>query len=193
MPPEIRLSHIAFLVDSVHEAAEVPAKFGFPVGPAESWEGEGTLEIYVGDPSHAARLLLMQPEKEGAYKRALRKRGPGLHHIAVDVLDLEGYILSLAGSGWLLHPRSVETMKEVKVAYLARPGFPALIEVQERESLTTAPFFIRRFEMPIVPDQARLLQALGVTEVEASEDKKWWLTCGDVRFRADGLWASVRE
>lgn len=40
--------------------------------------------------------------KEGAYTRAMKKRGPGLHHIAVDVLNLESFVDDLSGSGWLL-------------------------------------------------------------------------------------------
>lgn len=187
MQPKAQLSHIAFLVASVREAAKIPEKLGFPIGPAESWEGEGTLEIYVGESSHTARLLLMEPEKDGAYKRALQKRGPGLHHIAVNVLNLESYILSLAGSGWLLHPQSIATMKQVKTAYLARPGFPGLIEVQERERLTDAPFFIQRLEMPFTAEQSCLLAALGVEGVERSNDEKSWLTCNEVRFCANDL------
>lgn len=83
----------------------------------------------------ANSLLLMEPIKPGAYQRVLEKRGPGLHHLAIDVLHLEQYIESLAGSGWLLHPVSIKTMKQSQTAYLARPGFPGLIEVQERKEL----------------------------------------------------------
>lgn len=83
MPIQAQLSHIAFLVESAHDSAKKLEQKGFPVGPAESFEGEGTLEIYVGDPSHTSLLLLMQAEGDGAYKRALQKRGPGLHHIAI--------------------------------------------------------------------------------------------------------------
>ena len=54
-------------------------------------------------------------------------------HLAIDVLNLESYIESLAGSGWLLHPISIKTMKQSQTVYLARPGFPGLIEVQERK------------------------------------------------------------
>jgi len=42
-------SHIALLLPSVTKAASRLKIFDFPIGPAQPWEGEGTLEIYVGD------------------------------------------------------------------------------------------------------------------------------------------------
>jgi len=78
-----KINHIAFLVNSVEKAAAIPDLAPFFKGPAETWEGEGTLEIYVGPPEATARLLLMEAVKDGAYRRALQKRGPGLHHIAI--------------------------------------------------------------------------------------------------------------
>ncbi len=93
MQQKVQLSHIAFLVTSAHEAAKVAKKFGFSVSTAESWEGEGTLEIYVGDPSLTNRLLLMEPEHDGAYRRALKKRGPGLQGLGpINPIFFEFYI-----------------------------------------------------------------------------------------------------
>ena len=40
-----QLSHIAFLVPSVTKAATLAGSFDFSVGPAEAWEGEGTLDL----------------------------------------------------------------------------------------------------------------------------------------------------
>lgn len=103
------LNHTAFLVPNVVKSAEYLRQFDFKVGRAEKWDGEGTLEIYVGDlTSEGANLLLMEPVTEGAYSRAMAKRGPGLHHIAIDVLDLESYIDGLSGSDWFLHSKSLK-------------------------------------------------------------------------------------
>ncbi len=185
-----RLSHVAFLVRSADKASAVPSQLGFHIGPAEKWEGEGTLEIYVGEPLFNGRLLLMEPASDGAYLRALQKRGPGLHHIAIDVLNLEAYVTSLSGSGWLLHPKSLLTIGTMKTAYLARPGIPTLIEVQERDSLSDAPLFISKFELPFAVEQMRLISALGVEQLTKSPDADYWLTCGDHRFSATLLWTS---
>ena len=52
-----QLNHIAFLVPSVAEAATVTTNFGFESGLQETWESEGTREIYVGHSSKNGRLL----------------------------------------------------------------------------------------------------------------------------------------
>lgn len=172
----VAVNHVALLVPSVKKAAAVLTREGFPVGPAERWEGEGTLEIYVGKrevekretgergtidraradggtsfaeaPSaQSALLLLMEPVAPGAYRRALDKRGPGLHHIAIDVPSAEAFLAGAPG-GWLLHPRSLETYRRTKTVYLGRPGMPTLIEVQEREPTGGAPF-VERVSLPL--------------------------------------------
>lgn len=89
-------SHVAILVSSVRKAAAYLRQFDFQIGKEEDWDGEGTREIYV-EVAKANSLLLIEPIKPGAYQRALDKRGPGLHHLAIDVLNLEKYIESLAG------------------------------------------------------------------------------------------------
>lgn len=125
-------SHVALLVPSVRKAADHLRQFGFDIGDEETFPE--TLEIYVQGSERNA-LLLMEARDTGSYRKALQKRGPGIHHLAIDVLDLEGFLGSIAGSGWFLHLNSLQTMKEFRTAYLARPGFPALIEVQEKAEL----------------------------------------------------------
>lgn len=161
---QITPSHVAILVPSVRKAAEYLSRFGFQIGAEEVWEGEGTLEIYV-EKDKANSLLLMEPIKPGAYQRALEKRGPGLHHLAIDVMDLEGYIDSLCGSGWLLHPKSVQSMKQFQTAYLARPGFPGLVEVHERAKLSEAPLFVEQVLLPLNTALLGLLKTIGLNTV----------------------------
>lgn len=161
--PSLSLSHVALLVPSVDQAAAVLRSYGFePEAPA-FWEGEGTKEIYVGLPA-ANALLLMEPAKPGAYERALKKRGPGLHHFAIDVPALDPFISSIAGSGWLLHPRSLETIARVRTAYLARPGFPGLIEVHEKEPSGAADF-VTKVRHPLDPELRKLLAPVGLAQL----------------------------
>lgn len=182
-----KISHIAFLVKSVEQAASVPELTPFFKGPAETWEGEGTLEIYVGPPGATARLLLMEAVKDGAYRRALQKRGPGLHHIAIDVLDLENFVADLSGSGWLLHPQSLRTIKKSKTAYLARPGIPTLIEVQEREQFPEGLQFIETVELPWPNEAMRTVNCLQVRDLQQSFDGEMWLKIGAHRVPASAI------
>ena len=119
-------SHVAILVPSARKAADFLQKFDFKIEKEEIWDGEGTKEIYI-ERDKSNSLLLMEPIKAGAYQRALEKRGPGLHHLAINVSNLEDYILSLAGSGWFLHPRSIKTIKQSQTAYLAKYRFNNIV------------------------------------------------------------------
>ena len=160
-------SHVAVLVPSVRKAADYLRQFDFQIGKEEDWDGEGTREIYI-EKDKANSLLLMEPIKPGAYQRALEKRGPGLHHLAIDVSNLEAYIESLAGSGWLLHPMSIKTMKHSQTAYLARPGFPGLIEVQERNELIERPLFVDGVSLKIDSLLIGLLKHVGLDSIVKS-------------------------
>jgi len=133
-----KLSHVAVLVPSAHKAATVCKQAGYELGPVEDFPSEGTREIYVGAPATDGLLLLMEAIGPGPYRNALEKRGPGLHHIAVNVGSIEDYLADLAGSGWLLHPASLHTLVHRKTVYLARPGLRVLIEVQQPDDMSTS-------------------------------------------------------
>jgi hypothetical protein len=70
MSYKIQPSHVAILVPSVRKAADYLRQFDFRIGKEESWDGEGTREIYV-EKDKANSLLLMEPIKPGAYQRAI--------------------------------------------------------------------------------------------------------------------------
>ncbi len=177
MKIRIQPSHVALLVKSVESSASFLRELGFQTGPAETWEGEGTKEIYV-EHDHCNSLLLMEPAKPGAYQRAMDKRGPDLHHLAIDILNMDEFLHSIAGSGWLLHPRSVKTIAQIKTAYLARPGFPALIEVQEKETLSELGLFVSRIEIPFDKSLARLLPPIGLDKIAFPSEREPSITLG---------------
>jgi hypothetical protein len=159
MKQKIAPSHVAILVPSVRKAAEALRRFDFEIGEEESFEE--TKEIYVQG-SERNSLLLMEPKKTGSYRRALEKRGPGLHHLAIDVLDLEGFLATLAGSGWFLHPNSLKTIERFRAAYLARPGFPGLIEVQEKKKLRQGKDFVEGVTLKFDATLEALLKPVGL-------------------------------
>lgn len=170
------VNHVAVLVPSVEKAATAFEPLGFQIGPVEEWESEGTREIYVGDSAtQSSLLLLMEPLKAGAYRRAMEKRGPGLHHLAIDVLDLASFVDGLTGTGWYLHPRSLHTVKKTQTAYLARPGMPMLIEVQQRTEIKKEPSLIEQIEIPLGGREFEMLKALGLHQVTPSKSGESWL------------------
>ena len=175
------LNHVALLVPSVHKTTEYLKDFCFPMGTPQQFENEGTQEIYIGNLElQNATLLLMEPLKEGPYFRAMSKRGPSLHHIAIDVLNLEQFIDQISQSGWLLHPKSLKTIKEQNTAYLCRPNIPTLIEVQQKEQLLTKPFFIEEIKIPGISEkELNMFYSIGMKQVSKT-------TRNEIGFKIQG-------
>jgi len=164
-----KLSHVALLVPSARKASNYLKQFDFKIENEQFFETVGTLEIYV-ERDKGNSLLLMEAIAEGPYKQALNKRGPGLHHIAIDVESIELFIKSITGSGWLLQLQSLTTIKHQTV-YLARPGFPCLIEVQQKNNLSQEEIFVNEIGLSFDVQFNRLVEALGLIElVKPSQD-----------------------
>jgi hypothetical protein len=160
----IGLSHVALLVPCVRKVSERLKELGFQVGPEAVHDGEGTKEIYI-ERSRTNSLLLVEPVKQGPYTRALEKRGAGVHHVAIDVGALEVFIDSISQSGWLLHPKSLHTIKQIRTAYLVRPGFPSMIEVEEKKEFLIQNPFVSKIQLPFEPSLDRLLPPVGLSEM----------------------------
>lgn len=165
------LSHVAVLVPSAKGAAAVCEASEWELGPIEDFREEGTREVYVGPPANEALLLLMEAIGPGPYRNALEKRGPGLHHVAVNVASIDEYVASLAGSGWLLHPASLRTLARRKTVYLARPGLRALIEVQQRARSRGRRSFISEVFIDGAREHQRLLDVLRVPGLRVAGKK----------------------
>ena len=185
--PDARLDHVALLVDDLEAAI---ARVGLPADPPADFPGEGTREAYVGADAPAARLLLMNaldPASASPYARALRRRGPGLHHLGLAVPDVAAYVAGLAGSGWYVLPGSVADLPGG--AWLARPGVPVLVEVAGGRAGAGEPV-VGLVEVP-EGDRPGLMAALGVPGVVASPDGETWVTVAGAR-RAARAWTTAR-
>jgi len=127
------LDHVAVLVTDIHEALAALAPAPGLTGEPQSFPAEGTREIYLGSPEQTGRLLLLEAIGPGPYARALARRGPGLHHLALRVDDVRAYTAALADAGWYLHARSLDLYVETGLAYLCRPQTPTIVEVLPRD------------------------------------------------------------
>ncbi len=133
------LTHVAVLVQSLEKAVQYVTGLGLEINPFEEFEHEGTRECYVGSPTKSARLLLLEAIKVGPYQRALEKRGPGLHHLGVQISNLEDYSDQLGSVGWFLHTKSLVTVKKSQTAYFTRPLIPYLVEAWEHTAPAGSP------------------------------------------------------
>jgi hypothetical protein len=134
----MQTNHIAVLVRNV-DAVSLTLPGSCTRHAPEEQHTEGTLEQYItaGDDKVPA-LLLIQAIVDGPYKRALSKRGTGLHHIGCVCGNIEEEIASVSAKRLLLHPISLVTRKHGTV-WLCRPGIPYLIELMENAEQDAIP------------------------------------------------------
>lgn len=130
----LNFDHMAILTSDL-EAVASRLPTWLTLHDPEKHAAEGTLERYVcpesdSDPS----LLLIQAIQDGPYSTALKKRGPGLHHIACSTDSIDGAIQHFASHGMLLHPISLKTYARQE-AWMCRPGIPFLLELSETPSI----------------------------------------------------------
>lgn len=181
---EAGFSHVALLVPSVDSSGEYLKSCGFQLGAPEVFESEGTKELYAG--TYATRsglLLLLEAIAEGPYKRALQKRGPSLHHIAVDVLDVEAFVEKAKLAGWKLHEVSKETM-EYQTAWLFLEGVPALIEIHQTKKITAKSAQVSKIGMPVTAPQLAMFKAIGLGDVvQASDEFSFTIDGRDMTFK----------
>lgn len=171
------LDHVALVCPALEPVLERLAELGVePSGPIEAFPAEGTREVYLG--VGTARLLLMEPTSaDGPYGRALARRGPGLHHVAVCVGDLDTFLADV--HGWRLLPVSLETIARSRTAWLACRGVATLLEVQEGPT-PQGPPLVEALEVPQI---SQVSPRVGLTP----SDSGVWLTIGGRRLQASAL------
>jgi len=123
------VDHIAILTADLRRQSDALPTF-CTKQPIETFPAEGTQEQYLTLSARSPSLLLIQAIAEGPYRRALRKRGPGLHHIGFKTPALEAQVSQLCAQGLQLHPISSQTSAQ-GVSWLYLPGMPFLIELAE--------------------------------------------------------------
>jgi methylmalonyl-CoA epimerase len=96
------LDHVAIAVASIDEALPVFELLTGGVGsPRERVESQGVDVVFVG--TGVGRIELIEPVSEDSpVARFLAKRGPGLHHLAYRVPDIEAALAQASASGMRL-------------------------------------------------------------------------------------------
>ncbi len=93
------IHHLGLAVSDLDDAIETwQHLFGARIEHRESLEEQGVdaVSLLVGE----SRIELVAPTAEDTpVGRFLARRGPGMHHVAFDALDVEGAVGDLAASG----------------------------------------------------------------------------------------------
>ena len=96
---QLPLDHVAIAVESITASLPIfESLLGAAGSPVEHVASQGVSVTFVG--SGAGRLELIEPTSaDTAVGRFLARRGPGLHHLAYRVPDLEAALARLATDG----------------------------------------------------------------------------------------------
>lgn len=184
---EIILDHVALLVESIENSLNKIKKYNFFIDKVNEFPNEGTKEVYISNKQSFGKLLLIEPISEGPYMTAIKKRGKGLHHIAINVKSIEDYVNKLLGSGWYLHLNSLNTLKSNTI-WIARANTPILLEVSENKELfynENYDLFIK--EIKISFNNTRLLESLNIKEIRHSDTVKTLLNIENIKFKIEEI------
>ncbi|HET9439136.1 MAG TPA: methylmalonyl-CoA epimerase [Longimicrobiales bacterium] len=96
---ELPLDHVAIAVPSITAALPIfELLTNARSSPTERVESQKVDVAFIG--SGAGRIELLQPSAaDSAVQKFLDKRGPGLHHVAYRVPDLEGALARFRAAG----------------------------------------------------------------------------------------------
>ena len=95
----MKIDHIAIAVNDVEASAKVYQKaLGIDEIEFETVESEGVKVAII--PMENGRIELIQPIKDDSpIKKFLDKKGPGLHHMALETDNIEGEVERMEGCG----------------------------------------------------------------------------------------------
>jgi len=95
----LKIDHIAIAVNDVEESAKIYQQaLGVNEIEFETVESEGVKVAIIA--LENGRIELMQPTNDSSpIKKFLDKKGPGLHHMALDTDNIEGEVERMEGCG----------------------------------------------------------------------------------------------
>jgi len=113
-----KINHIAIAVDSMEESLALFSEvFGFE--PVETFrDPQGMFQSTMVRCSDATCELLEPIGKEGPIARFLRERGGGIHHLSLEVDDLELELASLREKGIRLIDPAPQQIGNDRIAFI---------------------------------------------------------------------------
>jgi methylmalonyl-CoA epimerase len=125
------VAHIGLVVKSIEQAR---AFYSSALGlDASSIEDGPEMRVSMVDANGVMLELLEPVGSEGTLAKFLERRGEGIHHICLEVDDIEAEIRSLEGQGVALVDRTPRRGIEGKIAFIhPKSSYGTLIELVER-------------------------------------------------------------
>lgn len=176
------LDHVSVLVNSIENSEKLLSERGIEIGKREIFSDTGTEESYIGNLEYTALLLVQAVMRDGPYKRALDKRGPGIHHIAIATDDFDAFNEKLSSLGWFVHPESFKGYKKGKTVFYIRPGVKTILELVTAKELDLGPQFITDVSVEVESGKEKYIEGIGLPGLTCSskdeayiviQGKKW--------------------
>ena len=136
MPVIKRIHHVAVLVEDIDQALLFwRDALGLETGPIEEVSEQEAIVVDLRTEGTALELVQPATEKSGL-ARFLRKRGPGMHHICLEVDDLDAILSQLKAKHiQLINPEPVMGSDGKRVAFIhPQSANGVLVELCEVES-----------------------------------------------------------
>ena len=130
----MKVSHVGIAVTSLKEARAFYEALGLPCAGEEEVPGQ-RVKVAFFEAGGSRIELLESTAPDGPVGRFLAKRGPGLHHLCLEVPDLEAVLARLKEEGYtLLDERPREGAGGRKVAFVhPQSAGGVLLELTEGE------------------------------------------------------------
>ncbi len=130
----MRFDHLAIVVADLDEAlAFWRDALGLTVGEVAEVPQERAAIAFL--PLENGEIELVQPtDQESGLARYLAKRGPGMHHICLEVDDLDAMLQRLQERGvQLINPEPVTKANGVRYAFIhPKSAFGVLVELYQK-------------------------------------------------------------
>ena len=131
-----QIHHIGIVVKSLDEAVAVYANgLGLQVSKVTASEKDGVKIAFM--PAGESDIELLEPTNPAnSVARFLETRGEGIHHIAIEVDDIEAHLRRLEAAGAVLIDKTPRKGAEGMVAFVHPKSMKGvLVELVQRESL----------------------------------------------------------
>lgn len=127
-----KVDHIGIAVSSIDEAVKVYTEcLGLKVTAVETVPDQ-KVRVAVIPVGNSRIELLESTDPDGPIARHIKSRGEGLHHIALEVKDIEGVLASLESKGVALVDKKPRIgAGGAKIAFLHPKSTKALVELTE--------------------------------------------------------------
>lgn len=133
MPKIKRIDHVALVVGDIDEALDFwQNSLGLDLDHLEDIPREKSAIAFL--PLGGSEIELVQPTSDDSgVAKYLQKRGPGMHHICLEVDDIEGMLAQLkAKDVQLIHEEPVIAESGKKYAFIhPKAAFGVLVELYE--------------------------------------------------------------